>query len=178
MQEVREVAANIHFQRWWIRSGQVLEKYDVIPAVPRRREKKGSKPLPVIAPEEYYRSMANQYIDEVLKNLRDQFKSKSIVPPLLIRLMPKYVAVSTSMPDYQPVLQLYEGDLPPGINDFKAEYQDWKAYVLEEKWASRSLTEVIQAIPSDRFPRIFVLLQILAVILVTTATGRTSLLIH
>jgi hypothetical protein len=155
----------------------LLNEYEITIRVPETPRKKNQpKPKPV-SPEEHFKAISDGYLQQTLENFNKYFAPTSAVPGLLMMLTPKQVFASQSVPDFKTVLNMYRDDIKT-VTNFGAEYLEWKKYLTEtdaaHNWRGKSLAQVVQQMDRKRVPRIFVLLQILATLPVTTATGKTS----
>ncbi|KAJ8915677.1 hypothetical protein NQ315_000610 [Exocentrus adspersus] len=125
----------------------------------------------------YYRqSIFYPYLDDLLSSFNERFKSNSNILKSLTFLLPSKVSNST-FNDVRPAIDFYKEDLSEDIYPaiLEAEFDfDWKQKWLNEKDTPNNPLEALRQCPEEFFPNIRVLLKILSILPVTTASAERS----
>ncbi|KAJ8915305.1 hypothetical protein NQ315_014813 [Exocentrus adspersus] len=124
----------------------------------------------------YYRqSIFYPYLDDLLSSFNERFKSNSNILKSLTFLLPSKVSNST-FNDVRPAIDFYKEDLSEDIYPaiLEAEFDFWKQKWLNEKDTPNNPLEALRQCPEEFFPNIRVLLKILSILPVTTASAERS----
>uniref|UniRef100_A0A6P7G201 52 kDa repressor of the inhibitor of the protein kinase-like n=1 Tax=Diabrotica virgifera virgifera TaxID=50390 RepID=A0A6P7G201_DIAVI len=129
-------------------------------------------------PEEYYRrSIFYPYIDEISSSLTERFTSHKDVLIGLDSVLPCNIQ-QRQFTDLEPAsLDFYQSDLVHTNRDIlNAEWELWKSHWKIDQVTPKTATSVLKALKDedDAFPNMKILLGILAVLPVTTASVERS----
>uniref|UniRef100_A0A6P7G8X6 52 kDa repressor of the inhibitor of the protein kinase-like n=1 Tax=Diabrotica virgifera virgifera TaxID=50390 RepID=A0A6P7G8X6_DIAVI len=128
-------------------------------------------------PEEYYRrSIFYPYIDEISSSLTERFTSHKDVLIGLDSVLPCNIQ-QRQFTDLEPALDFYQSDLVHTNRDIlNAEWELWKSHWKIAQVTPKTATSVLKALKDedDAFPNMKILLGILAVLPVTTASVERS----
>ncbi|XP_050508867.1 uncharacterized protein LOC126886068 [Diabrotica virgifera virgifera] len=124
-------------------------------------------------PEEYYRIFIfYPYIDEISSSLTERFTSHKDVLIGLDSVLPCNIQ-QRQFTDLEPTLDFYQSDLVHTNRDIlNAEWELWKSHWKIAQVTPKTATSVLKALKDedDAFPNMKILLGILAVLPVTTAS--------
>lgn len=122
----------------------------------------------------YYRAtLFIPYIEEVICNLDSRFSGNENVVKGLSNIVPTRV-VSYTTKDFEDVVTFYEKDLTGTPRAVLKEINLWAMYWKEKKDRPSNPLDAILNCNEQLFPNIFILMQILVTIPVTTATAERS----
>lgn len=157
-------------------SERIAHTFGVEPAIPRivgiQRHRTN---ISCNTPEEYFRrSIFLPHLDDFICSLNERFTEHKTVLSSLQQVVPKY-AKSSPFASIKPALEFYKEDL--NSNNFavlEGEWEMWRVKWQNETDEPGSALGTLHLCNPDFFPNIHVLLQVLSVLPVTTATAERS----
>lgn len=124
--------------------------------------------------EEYYRlTLFLPYVDDLICSLKERFLSHGETISALKNIIPEY-AVKKDFLDIQPSISFYEDDLSIYSDVIKSEWELWKMKWMSSEVLPSSAIDSLYECDKNIFPNIHVLLKILAVLPVSTASAERS----
>ena len=163
---------------------QLAAEVDIEPSRPRIVQRQINRPNaagPGTSPIDYYRiNLTRVFLDHVLEQLRSRFppqaytcyKGFSIVPLVLLNNL------DTWKTDIQVFTNLYSQDLPNPAG-LSAELYLWERLWIEKKGKAKDIpdkiTTVLKIAHRESFPNVFIILQLLATIPVTSCSCKRSI---
>lgn len=128
----------------------------------------------------YYRqSLYYPYLDDILASFNERFKMNSNIFISLSSLLPSKIG-NLSFSDIQPAIDFYEEDLRSNNQNIhmdllKNEFEFWKQkWSNEENNLPKNALDTLSKCPEDLFPHINILLKLLAILPVSTASVERS----
>ncbi|XP_003746175.2 zinc finger MYM-type protein 1 [Galendromus occidentalis] len=126
--------------------------------------------------EEYFRVTSYiPYLDSLIDGFISLFADARQGALKVQCLIPKF-AVRSSVTDLHPAIEFYESDLSCSVNVAKAEFERWRAKWMEvpQNGVPASAIDALNHCPAADFPKINILLRILATYPVTTASAERT----
>lgn len=183
-EKIREACAKLNawiadgddfFLNCWTETTELSSKHGLEPTVPRKRgRKRGDEPAELSPAEYLKKNLAVPYLDKVIKSLEHRLELKSRVIPQLGKLIPSKAVRLTSVDCFKELCVFYAADLVDQ-EGFLAEVWNWINFWKESNAPLPSdAVSALRAANRLFSPRIITLLQVYAVIPVTTAQAERS----
>lgn len=179
LQKIREIRFNAdkEFPVIFKAATKISERIRPEPSTPRNvGTQKYRANCPATSPEEYYRrNIFIPYLDELTSSLHDRFLSNRDKITALQCVIPHY-AVNSTFNDIKPAVEFYIDDLPTkNLTILRSEWDIWKSYCTKLDFElPRNSIEAMKIMNNMLYPNLYMLLKILSVLPVSTATVKRS----
>ncbi|XP_003748679.1 52 kDa repressor of the inhibitor of the protein kinase-like [Galendromus occidentalis] len=173
----RREAAIDGFQQILAEVTEVCDSLEIDIRMPRICERQLNRENhPADSSEEYFRVTSYiPYLDSLIDGFISLFADARQGALKVQCLIPKF-AVRSSVTDLHPAIEFYESDLSCSVNVAKAEFERWRAKWMEvpQNGVPASAIDALNHCPAADFPKINILLRILATYPVTTASAERT----
>lgn len=179
IQKLQAIRDEVSFDSIFRRACGMADQVGVSPTVPRivgtQRHRSNYAVHDGDCASYYRQSIYYPYLDDLISSLNERFKSNSNILTSLSLLLPSRISNAT-FNDVEPIIEFYKEDLPgdtyPAI--LEAEFDFWKQKWINEKDGPNNPLAALRECSEEFFPNIRVLLQIFAVLPVSTASVERS----
>lgn len=163
------------FEKLYQEVSTMTNEFGISPELPRRvGTQKYRSNIKTESPKEYYRAtLFIPYLDEIISSLKDRFTCQENIIKSLYNVVPINV-VNFSCNDFEDLIFFYKNDLNGPHQIILAELSLWIEFWKDKEEKPSNPLDTIGICDENLFPNIFILLKILIVIPVTTASAERS----
>ena len=177
VKNLRFAGVSDYSRRVFEHASRIAAKSDIAVSMPRvsKRQQHRSN-VPADTPEEYMqRSVLIPFLDHLIMDMNSRFEKHVEKASKIEGLLPTKLSPETTFDSIREAVELYSSDLPdPEVVDeeFSRWKSKWTAVLVSERPAS--LQDCLKACSPDRFPNLFTLLKLFAVLPLSSASCERS----